>query len=50
MLTQRVSKKPIPEFVEKVKVAVKGENPAPEIKDAVNELLKSYGIEAPEKK
>lgn len=50
MLTQRVSKKPIPEFVEKVKAAVKGANAGQEIKDAVSELLKSYGVEAPEKK
>jgi hypothetical protein len=50
MLLQRVKSNPLTDYVEKVKTAVKGNTAARDIKEAVSELLKSYGIEVPEKK
>ncbi len=50
MIKQNVKRKPVEEFVESVKEAVKSTDAASEIKKAVDALLKSYGIETPVKK
>ena len=50
MINQRPAKKPLDEFVARVKEAVKGNNAAQEIQNATADLLKSYGIQNPVKK
>lgn len=50
MVNRRPVKKPLDEFVARVKEAVKGDNAAQEIQNASAALLKSYGIQNPVKK
>lgn len=50
MVIRPVQRNPVEEFVVTVKEALKKKNTKDEIRKAVDVLLKSYGIETPDKK
>jgi hypothetical protein len=46
-MAKRNVRKPVEELIEKIKQAIKGENAAGDIQNAVTAMLQSYGIQVP---